>query len=89
MCPTLYVDKWKVEAIEEIEANKPSVKDVEDGFHIIEETGEEKYLGDIISTDGKNDKNITSRVKKDLGSLNKYSPSLRKYAMENSSLKLL
>ena len=88
VCPTLYVDKWKVEPIEEIEANKPSVEDVEDGSHMIEETGEEKYLGDIISKDGKNDKNITSRVKKDLGSLNKYFPSLRKYAMENSSLKL-
>ena len=67
LCPKLSVDKWKVGAIEQVETNKPSVEDIFDGSHKIEETCDEKYLGDIISNSGKNDKNIASRVKKGYG----------------------
>ena len=30
------------------------MKDIYEGDHIMEETKDERYLGDIISTDGKN-----------------------------------
>ena len=43
------------------------VKDVCDGQEIMEEKSEEKYLGDILSADGKNIKNIKARVAKGKG----------------------
>ena len=67
VCPSLSVDKWKVKHIEQIDIGKSSLEDVHDGYHEIEDKSEEKYLGDIISKNGKNDKNIESRVKKGHG----------------------
>ena len=52
--------KLNEEGIEEI-------KDICDGIQIMEEKSEEKYLGDVISTDGKNIKNVKSRVSKGKG----------------------
>ena len=43
------------------------IKDVCSGESIMEGKKEEKYLGDVISTDGKNIKNIKSRVSKGKG----------------------
>ena len=39
------------------------------GKHIIDEKTEEKYLGDIISVDGRNIKNIRARISKGKGIL--------------------
>ena len=41
--------------------------DVETEDHKIESSSDEKYLGDVISVDGKNTKNITARVAKAQG----------------------
>ena len=44
--------------------SESSLNDVYDGKHLIEERKNEKYLGDIIDSNGKNYKNIENRVKK-------------------------
>ena len=40
------------------------MKDIQVGDHLMEEKEEEKYLGDVISTDGRNIKN---KIKNSLG----------------------
>ena len=45
----------------------PSVEDTYAGVHNIEDSDCQKYLGDIISDTGKNDKNICVRIKKGNG----------------------
>ena len=67
LCPSLTVDRWKEKQIDKVETNKSSVEDIHDGFHELEESSSEKYLGDIISRTGKNDENIQARYKKGLG----------------------
>ena len=68
-CQPLYVDSW----IENIENNngKMELTDVCVGEEIMEEKEEEKYLGDVISKDGRNIKNIQARVNKGKGIVKK------------------
>ena len=40
------------------------MKDIWDGEQVMEGKLEEKYLGDVISTDGRNLKNIKARIAK-------------------------
>ena len=47
-----------------------TLEDTQDNEHLIEEVSEERYLGDIISKDGKNTKNIKARISKANGSIN-------------------
>ena len=67
VCPPIVIDKWTTKKVEALENNKSSIKDVYDGHHIIKDSTEEKYLGDIICNTGQNDKNIAARVKKGNG----------------------
>ena len=64
-CHSLFVDKWershKNDIIEEICVGKDKMID----------TDEDKYLGDIVSKDGRNIKNIQARVKKGKGIVKK------------------
>ena len=46
------------------ETGKVEVKDIYLGEEVMEEKDEEKYLGDIISKDGQNLKNIKAKVNK-------------------------
>ena len=66
-CQNLNVDNW-----EEIEVTNEETGEVEMEDHFIgeetmEEKNEEKYLGDIISYDGRNINNIKARVSKGKG----------------------
>ena len=67
ICPDLYIDKWKVEGINKEGNNQSSLGDVHDCMHLIKDSKQEKYLGDLIDDSGKNDANIDARVKKGLG----------------------
>ena len=67
ICPDLYIDNWKVEKISEIKTGIRNLQDIHDGDYKIDETESEKYLGDIITSDGKNNKNIEARVHKGIG----------------------
>ena len=48
LCPSLSVDKWKVNQIDQIEIDQSNLEDIHDGYHVIEESGYEKYLEDVI-----------------------------------------
>ena len=62
-CDTLEVDNWET-GISEIEDNCQ-------GKQIMKEPTVEKYLGDRISRDSKNEKNIKTRVRKGNGLVEK------------------
>ena len=70
-CQTLSVDNWVEVVIEDEEQSDMKIKDCFTGKVDIEETDNEKYLGDIISKDGKNMKNVKARVSKGTGIVNK------------------
>ena len=66
-CPELFIDEWKLEKKDELETGLDNLVDVLVDQHKIENSTEEKYLGNIISIDGKNSKNIEARVAKAQG----------------------
>ena len=68
-CQQLYVDSW--EETKENNNGRVEIKDVCLGEEIMEEKEEEKYLGDVISKDGRNIKNIQARVNKEKGIVQK------------------
>ena len=53
--------------VEECDSKDIKIEDVFDGEEIMEEKKDERYLGDVISRDGRNLKNIKSRVNKGIG----------------------
>ena len=61
------VDNWKEIEIRNEETGIDEVEDVCQGKEIMEEKTEEKYLGDVISSDGRNIKNVKARVAKGKG----------------------
>ena len=67
ICPDLFVDGWQLEEVTQIDTGEKVFKEVHVGSTKMDEVIEEKYLGDIISHDGKNTKNIISRVNKGVG----------------------
>ena len=63
VCPDLLIDKWKiVDDEDKAEPSESSIKDVYCGKHLVEEKRKERYLGDIIDSNGKNSSNIKNRV---------------------------
>jgi hypothetical protein len=61
------VDKWTEAEVRNEETGDMIMTDVFEG----EQKMEERYLGDIISTDGRNIKNIKTRIIKGTGMANK------------------
>ena len=70
-CQPLFVDKW--EEIDNKNENNGTIviQDEYIGEDVMEDITEEKYLGDIISYDGRNIKNIKARVNKGKGIIKK------------------
>ena len=66
-CPELYIDEWRLEKKDNLKTGIENLVDILVDEHKIEQASEEKYLGDIISIDGKNTKNIAARVAKAQG----------------------
>ena len=69
-CPELHVDGWAEECVNSFETGSTELNDVFKGEEKLLTTEAEKYLGDIISQDGKNLKNIVSRKNKGTGLVN-------------------
>ena len=69
-CQDFYVDKW-TEITMEDNTDEMKIKDIFEGESIIEEKEEETYLGDVISVDGRNMKNIKTRTNKGTGVVNR------------------
>ena len=70
ICSDLYVDGWRLKEVSEVETGKTSFIDEHDGEHEMKEVKHEKYLGDILSSDGKNAKNIADRKSRGHGIVN-------------------
>ena len=66
-CPDLYIDQWKLMKRDELVTGVENLEDVQVEDHKFDTASEEKYLGDVISVDGKNSKNIESRRAKAQG----------------------
>jgi hypothetical protein len=67
ICPDLFVEGWKRKEVKEINVDHVNLEDEYEGECKMDEVSEEKYLGDIISVDGKNMKNIVARVNRGTG----------------------
>ena len=66
-CPELGIDSWKLKEKTNFETKTGEYIDEFDGDIMMEESEEEKYLGDIITHDGMNKKNIAVRKGKGYG----------------------
>ena len=66
----LFVDNWTEVAVDK-NTEPVKFKDIFEGENKIEEKESEKYLGDVLSVDGKNIRNIKTRVNKGTGVVNK------------------
>ena len=75
-CPDLFIDKWKVKSVETLDTEDEISMDILEEEHKIEDSDEEKYLGDILSSDGSNSKNIKARTSKGFGIVDKISSML-------------
>ena len=69
-CPELKIDGWEVKKVEQIRPAEVEPEDEYTGMHSMETVEKEKYLGDIISNDVKNTKNIAARTNRGTGVVN-------------------
>ena len=60
-CQPLFVENWKEKEVEVCDTKEIRIEDICDGEEIMEE---EKYLGNVISQDGRNLQKIKARVNK-------------------------
>ena len=63
----LFVDGWKLQEVQQINQDNGQLHEAPDGEHKLEERESEKYLGQIISSDGSNLKNIINLSNKGRG----------------------
>ena len=87
-CPSLWIDKWKVKPVDKVNIDVPSIEDVYDGVHNIDDEDNQRYLGDIIGNDGKNDLNIKARVSKGIGIIKQISSILSDICFGNNYFKV-
>ena len=71
LCPELFIDNWEVKPINSFSTSVMDMEYVFCGSSRVESSDKEKYLGDIISHNGSNVKNIASRKAKGIGAGNK------------------
>ena len=62
ICPDLYVDNWKLKPKEDIITSIWDQEDSEDAPAKLETVPDEVYLGNVISFDAKQEKNVKKRV---------------------------
>jgi hypothetical protein len=70
-CQDLSVDRWEEVELIKDDTGEMEMKDIWSGELNMEEKEEEKYLGDVISTDERTLKNIKARIAKGKGIANK------------------
>ena len=69
-CPELFVNKWNVKNVKNIETATYEITDEVGGNEKLIDTEQQTYLGDIISSNAKNTANILSRKKKGYSIIN-------------------
>ena len=67
----LYVDGWCMKNVENIETGETTRQDILEGDMEISHIGSEKYLGQIVSSDGRHTLNIEKLKNKGIGLKNK------------------
>ena len=72
----MFVDNWTESEIEDSDSEMVKIEDTCNGEDEMEEKEDERYLGDVISKDGRNIKNIQARVNKGTGIERKILPLL-------------
>ena len=72
-----FVDEWKMKETENRTTHTIDRIEVFNGEEEINETNNEKYLGQIISSDGTNVKNVQNRANKGRGLVKKIETTLR------------
>ena len=70
-CPELFLDTWKIEETDELNTGRKVFNDVVGDDYAIESSDEERYLGDLITSDGRNTKNLAARKAKGVGIVDK------------------
>ena len=70
-CQDLMIDKWTEVIVKGEYSEESNYTDVFEGEHMMEQKEEERYLGDLISIDGKNIKNVRARINKGSGIVNR------------------
>ena len=70
ICPELKIEGWEVKQVNQINSEEMKMEDDYSGMCDMEPVEEEKYLGDIISNNGKNTKNIEARKNRGTGIVN-------------------
>ena len=76
LTPNLHIDNWEIKKICETKTGVNNLEDVNSGEVMVETADKDTYLGDIISKDGKNIKNIMARKAKGHGIINQISAML-------------
>ena len=70
-CHNLYLDKWTEKEVEDYKTKDIIIEDICEEEERMEDTEMEKYLGHVISRDGRNINNIKARVSKGTGIVHK------------------
>ena len=69
LCKDLFVDGCKIDIVEDAYTDKSVQKESFAGPEKMKVKGEQVYLVDVISSDGKHAKNVTARKNKALGTI--------------------
>ena len=67
LCPDLFIDSWEVKKVDSAKTGFENLVDEMSEPHKLDLMEQEKYLGDIVSTTGKNKENILARKDKSKG----------------------
>ena len=66
-CPDLFIDNWKLEKKDELKTGYDNLEEILGEEAPMEKVNHDKYLGDVIASDGSNFKNIQTRKEKGFG----------------------
>ena len=70
LCPDITIDTWRMVPSQENISSILELVDNEGDSYVLSSVSSEKYLGDILQSNGKNDKNIEERMKRGSGAVN-------------------
>ena len=69
ICPQNLIDTWKLEGTKEKVSFITDLEDTESEKHCMKTIDSWTYLGDVLESNGKNDKNIQNRVQRGAGAM--------------------
>ena len=70
LCSDLHVDGWKLNVVTDPVTGHTHQEEVFVGQEKMKQKSEQMYLGDVVSADGKHDKNVLNRKNKSIGIIN-------------------